>query len=73
MPELGLFSNPYLFWAIAGSTLLQIGAVTLPLAQSIFEVEASLTWEWLLVVILSATPVTIIELIKIARSLSRRT
>ena len=30
MPELGLFSNPYLLAAIAASVLLQIGTVTIP-------------------------------------------
>jgi Ca2+-transporting ATPase len=70
MPQLGLFTNPYLFWAIAASALLQLGVVTLPFAQSIFEVEASPHGEWPLIILLAATPVTIIELVKILRTFS---
>jgi Ca2+-transporting ATPase len=71
MPELGLFSNPHLFAAIAISVLLQISIVTLPFAQGVFEVAHRLTWEWLLVALLSLAPVTIIEVAKIVRSLMR--
>jgi magnesium-transporting ATPase (P-type) len=61
MPELGPFSNSHLFWAIAVSGLLQSSVVTLPFAQPVFEVATHLAWEWGLVLLLSLTPVTIIE------------
>lgn len=68
MPELGLFSNPHLPGAIVISGLLQLGVVTLPFAQPVFEVTNHLTWEWLLIAGLSLTPVTIIEVVKILRT-----
>jgi Ca2+-transporting ATPase len=71
MPELGLFSNPHLFAAIAISVLLQLSIVTLPAAQGVFEVAHHLAWEWVLVASLSLTPVTIIEVAKILRGLVR--
>jgi len=71
MPQLGLFSNPYLFWAIAVSALLQLSVVTVPFAQTILEIETNLAWEWLLVWALALTPVTIVEFSKIVRALIR--
>ncbi len=71
MPELGLFTNPHLFGAIVVSGLLQFSAVTLPFAQPVFEVATHLSSEWLLIGVLSLTPVTIIEVVKLLRSISR--
>jgi Ca2+-transporting ATPase len=68
MPELGLFSNPYLIAAIAISGLLQLGVVTLPFAQPIFGTATHLTTEWLLVLGLALTPVTVIEVTKLVRA-----
>jgi Ca2+-transporting ATPase len=68
LPELGLFTNPYLFGAIAVSALLQLAVVTLPAAQPIFEVAAHSAREWLLVFGLSLTPVTIVEVFKLIRA-----
>jgi Ca2+-transporting ATPase len=72
MPELGPFSNPHLFGAIAISGLLQLAVVTIPFAQPIFQVNRHLGWEWLLVVGLSLMPVTIIEVVKLVRAAARR-
>jgi Ca2+-transporting ATPase len=72
MPELGLFSNPHLFWAIAVSGLLQLSVVTLPFAQPVFEVATHLGWEWALVFALALVPVTIVEATKLVRSFLRR-
>ena len=44
LPELGPFSNPYLFGAIAASALLQIGVVTLPFTRPIFDIPAAGGW-----------------------------
>ena len=65
MPEPGLFTNPHLVGAIVISGLLQLSVVTLPFAQSVFEVATHLTWEWILIGGLALTPVTIIEIVKI--------
>lgn len=65
MIGLGLFSNPHLLGAIVISGLLQLSVVTLPFAQPVFEVATHLSWEWLLIGVLSLTPVTIIEVVKL--------
>jgi Ca2+-transporting ATPase len=72
MPELGLFSNPYLFGAIVISSLLQLSVVTLLFAQPVFGVATHLVWEWLLIGALAVTPVTIIELVKLLRAALRK-
>jgi Ca2+-transporting ATPase len=72
MPELGAFSNPHLFGAIAVSGLLQLAVVTVPFAQPVFEVKRHLKWEWLLVIGLSLIPVTVIEVVKLLRAAIRR-
>ncbi|MBI3462514.1 MAG: cation transporting ATPase C-terminal domain-containing protein [Planctomycetes bacterium] len=71
MPQLGVFTNPHLFGAIAISGLLQLSVVTLPLAQSVFETSAHPDWEWELVLLLSLTPVTIIEVGKLMQTILR--
>jgi P-type Ca2+ transporter type 2C len=65
MPELGVFSNLWLFGAVAVSVLLQLGIMTIPWTQKVFEVTTLLPREWLLVLLLSVIPVTVIELLKI--------
>ena len=72
MPELGLFSNLPLFGAIVISGLLQLCAVTLPFAQPVFEVATHLSSEWLLIGVLSLTPVTIIEVVKLLRAFFKK-
>ena len=64
MPELGVFSNPYLLAAIAISITLQAGAVMLPGVRVIFGVTHPLTWQWAFIIPLSLLPVTIVELLK---------
>ena len=68
LPQLGLFSNPHLLGAIVISGLLQLGVVMLPFAQPVFEVTAPPAREWLLVLLLSLTPVTIVEVVKLLRA-----
>lgn len=67
MPELGLFQNPHLLAAMAISGLLQLSVVTLPFAQPVFEAATTLGGEWLLIIGLSVTPVTLIEIYKLSR------
>jgi Ca2+-transporting ATPase len=72
MPELGVFSNLWLFGAVAISVLLQLSIMTIPWAQTVFEVATYLSWEWLLILLLSVIPVTVIELLKIATAFRNR-
>ena len=66
LPQLGLFSNPWLLGAIALSTVLQIGAVTLPFLAPLFKVDAAgFTWEWAMIAALALAPVSIIEVTKL--------
>ncbi len=65
MPELGLFSNPHLFGAIMLSSLLQLSVVTLPFARPFFESAQHFMWEWVLLIVLALTPVSVIELWKL--------
>jgi len=68
MPELGLFSNLPLFYALALSGLLQLGMVTRPFARPIFGVTADLTWwEWGLVFGLALVPESRIQIWKLVR------
>jgi P-type Ca2+ transporter type 2C len=68
MPELGLFSNPYLLGAIFISGFLQLFVMTLPFVQPVFKVTEHAWSDWLLVFMLALTPITIIELGKILRA-----
>ena len=72
MLELGLFSNPHLLGAIVISGLLQLSVVTIPFAQPVFEVTAHLSSEWLLVFLLALTPLTIVEVGKLLRTLGHQ-
>lgn len=72
MPELGLFSNPHLLGAIAISGLLHLAVVTLPFAQPAFEATDHPACEWLLVILLSLAPVTIIEVGKLLRAFFKK-
>ena len=68
MPELGLFSNPYLLAAIVASVLLQIGTVTIPGVRHVFGVDELPMWDWWLIFVLALAPVTIIEVAKLIRA-----
>ena len=68
MPELGLFSNLWIFGAIVGSSVLQLCIMTFPPAQTVFAICNHLTWEWLLILMLSLTPVTVIEVVKLLKA-----
>jgi Ca2+-transporting ATPase len=72
MPELGVFSNVWLFGAVAVSVLLQLGIMAIPWTQTVFGVATLSSWEWLLILLLSVIPVTVIELLKIVASYRKR-
>lgn len=73
LPELGLFSNPQFLGAVVVSGLLQLSVVTLSFAQPAFETTAQTSSEWLLILLLSIAPVTIIEVGKLLRAALGRT
>jgi Ca2+-transporting ATPase len=60
-------TNPYLFAAVSISVLLQISIITFPFTRPIFEVTSHSYGEWILLTLLALTPVTVIELVKLAR------
>jgi Ca2+-transporting ATPase len=68
MPQLGLFSNPYLFGAIAVSGLLQLSVVTMPFMRPVFDAAEHSAREWALVFLLSLVPVTVVEVGKLIRA-----
>jgi Ca2+-transporting ATPase len=71
LPELGLFSNSYLLWAIVGSSLLQAAVVSLPLFQTVFKTTPPSAGQWGILLLLSLVPVSIVETTKIALWLVR--
>jgi Ca2+-transporting ATPase len=69
LPELGPFSNPYLFGAIAISSILQFAIVHMPFARPIFDVPFSPGRDWLTIILpLSLIPVTVVEFSKLVRA-----
>jgi Ca2+-transporting ATPase len=72
MPQLGPFSNPALFLAIAVSALLQLAATTLPFSHGVFKC-VPVGWDlWIMIVILALVPVTIVEVWKLLAAALRR-
>jgi Ca2+-transporting ATPase len=69
LPELGPFSNRYLFGAIAASALLQFAVVSLPPARAIFDIPAHPGGHWLYILALALLPVTVVEVAKLLRAL----
>lgn len=72
LPELGLFSNPYLLAAIVGSAALQVTVVSLPILQPVFKATSHSAQQWGVVLLLSLGPVTVVEVTKIVMWLARR-
>jgi Ca2+-transporting ATPase len=65
--QLGAFTNPYLFGAVTVSALLQLSLILLPFTRPVFGATSHVGWEWEAIVILSLTPVTLIEISKLLR------
>jgi Ca2+-transporting ATPase len=63
--ELGVWKNPYLLGAFAGSALLQIAATALPYSRPVLQTVAHPVWEWCVLLLMSLVPVTAIELGKL--------
>ena len=67
MPVLGVFSNPWLLAALAGSALLQVIVIAWPFAHPIFKTVPIGTRDWLVIACLALMPVTAVELAKFVR------
>ena len=72
LPQLGLFTNRALVWAIAISGSLQLLSVVLPFASRVFKTTPGLQWRWALVLGLSLVPAAVVELGKILVDRARR-
>lgn len=68
LPELGLFSNPYLWGAIVISGLLQLSAVLLTPLRPYFLATTHPWQEWGLIFMVSLLPVSVVETFKILRA-----
>jgi Ca2+-transporting ATPase len=68
-PRLGFFSNPALFLAIVASILLQFCVVYFPPLRPWIGIAGAPQLNWVHVVLLSAFPATLVEAIKLVRSL----
>jgi Ca2+-transporting ATPase len=67
MPEVGLFTNPYLLGAIAASSVIQFFLVIMPASRVVFEIKPDVLSEWPLIAIAALVPVTTIEITKLVR------
>lgn len=65
--QLGPWTNPYVFAAVAISALLQVSIVELPFARPVFETTSHTSLEWFVLTSLALAPVTVIELVKLGR------
>jgi Ca2+-transporting ATPase len=65
--QLGPFTNPYLFAAVTVSGLLTASLLIIPFSGQSFSLATHAPWEWVVLGILSLTPVTVIEVTKLVR------
>ena len=69
LPQLGLFTNPYLLGAIVLSGLLQLSLLWFPLTKSVFfETVPHFGSDWVVIFLLALAPVSLIEVGKIVRA-----
>jgi Ca2+-transporting ATPase len=68
MPEIGWFTNPALFWAIAASVMFQFSVMSLPATRALFKTGILDISGWALVLSLSLAPVSLIETAKLIRA-----
>ena len=71
LPQLGIFTNPWLLRAIAVSAILQIVVLTIPVLQPVFQVTPISARHWLLIALLALAPVTVVETAKLVRAGAR--
>lgn len=69
LPQLGVFTNPYLFAAIALSGILQISLLWFSLTRHVFfEIAPQFGSDWLMIFLLALVPVSLVEIVKIIRA-----
>lgn len=70
LPQLGLFTNPYLFAAIAMSGILQLSLLWFPFTQHVlFKGVPRFGSDWLIIFGLALVPVSLVEIRKIIRAI----
>jgi Ca2+-transporting ATPase len=70
-PELGLFSNSYLWGAIIISAALQTLVLAWPTARRVFELDASVVSAAPAIIVAALSPVTLVESLKLLKNLMR--
>jgi Ca2+-transporting ATPase len=69
LPQLGVFTNPYLFVAIAMSGILQMSLLWFPLTRQVFfKTTPEFGFDWLVIFLLALIPVSLVEIVKIFRA-----
>ena len=69
LPQLGAFTNPYLFAAIAMSGILQMCLLWFPLTRDVFfKTAPQFGFDWLVIFFFALVPVSLVEIAKIIRA-----
>jgi Ca2+-transporting ATPase len=69
LPQLGIFTNPYLFAAIGMSGILQLSLLWFPLTRNVFfKAAPQFGFDWLAIFLLALAPVSLVEIAKIVRA-----
>jgi P-type Ca2+ transporter type 2C len=72
LPQLGMFTNPYLLVAIVISGILQMSLLWIPFTRHIlFNGVPHFGWDWLVIFGLALIPVSVVEITKIIRGLRK--
>ncbi len=66
-PQLGFLTNPTVFLAVTISALLQFSVLTIPVARPFLEVTGHPVHKWVVVLMASLFPVTVIEVGKLLK------
>ena len=64
IPSVGLFSNPFLVFAVVGSVAIQLAAIAIPWSAEILGLHAMPWSDAPMIILLSLIPVTLVELKK---------
>jgi P-type Ca2+ transporter type 2C len=68
LPQLGVFTNPYLFAAIGMSGILQLSLLWFSLTQNVFfKTAPQFGFDWLTIFLLALAPVSLVEITKVVR------
>ncbi len=71
LPQLGVFTNPYLLAAIVISGILQMSLLWFPLTRNVlFKLAPQFGFDWLVIFLLALIPVSLVEITKIVRGRS---